>query len=170
MIKLRWIACLFVGLLAIVSASASSAKAADPEYHVLKKIKVPGEGGWDYLTCDPEARRLYISRSTRVQVMDVDKGEMVGVILNTPGVHGIAVVSKSGKGFTSNGQDSTSTMFDLKTLKQLERIKVGSRPDGIIYDPASDRVFTFNAGSKDATAIDAESGKVAGSVKLGGKP
>src|SRR5437762_10030727 len=71
MIKLRWIACLFVGLLAIVSASTSSTKAADPEYHVLKKIKVPGEGGWDYLTCDPEARRLYISRSNRVQVMDV---------------------------------------------------------------------------------------------------
>src|ERR1700730_17490525 len=170
MVKVRWIACVVVGLFALMSEWAGSAGAADTEYHVLKKIKIGGAGGWDSLTCDPEARRLYISRSTRVQVMDVDKGEIVGEIANTPGVHGIAVVSKSGKGFTSNGQDSTSTMFDLKTLKELERIKVGSRPDGIIYDPASDRVFTFNAGSKDATAIDAESGKVAGSVKLGGKP
>jgi len=101
--------------------------------------------------------------------MDVDKGEIIGEIANTPGVHGIALAPKSGKGFTSNGQDGTSTIFDLKTLKELDRVKVGSRPDGIIYDPASERIFTFNAGSKDATAIDAESGKVAGSVPLGAR-
>jgi DNA-binding beta-propeller fold protein YncE len=170
MVKVRWIACVVVGLFALMSGWVGSARAADTEYHVLKKIKISGAGGWDYLTCDPEARRLYISRATRVQVMDVDKGEIIGEIANTPGVHGIALAPKSGKGFTSNGQDGTSTIFDLKTLKELDRVKVGSRPDGIIYDPASERIFTFNAGSKDATAIDAESGKVAGSVPLGGKP
>jgi DNA-binding beta-propeller fold protein YncE len=170
MVTLRRFACLLVGLFALLAAWSGSAGAADPAYHVLKKIKVGGDGGWDYITFDPEARRLYISRATRVQVLDVDKGEIVGEVPNTPGIHGIALVPKLGRGFTSNGQDATATIFDLQTLKELDRVKVGMRPDAILYDPSSGRVFTFNAGSKDATAIDAESGKVAGSFKLGGKP
>ncbi len=139
-------------------------------YHVLKTIKPGGEGRWDYLTMDSASRRLYISRATRVQVVDVDEGKLVGEIANTPGVHGIALDAKRNQGFTSNGGDNTVTVFDLKTLAEKSRVKVGTGPDGILYDPASDRVFTFNGRGKDATAVSAETGKVDGTVALGGKP
>jgi DNA-binding beta-propeller fold protein YncE len=139
-------------------------------YHVLKKIPLGGEGGWDYLTFDADARRLYIARSNRVMVLDVDRAKVVGAVTNTPGVHGVAVVPKRQRGFASNGGDSTVTIFDLQTLRETARVKVGTRPDAILYDPASDCVFTFNAGSNDATALSAADGSVAGTVKLGGRP
>ena len=170
MVTVRKFICVLVGVLSLAWGWNDLARSAEPDYHLLRRIKVGGEGGWDYVTMDSEARRLYISRANRVQVLDVEKGEVVGEVAKTPGIHGVALVPKSGRGFTSNGQENTVTIFDLQTLKEVERVKVGARPDAIIYDPASGRVFTFNAGSKDATAIDAESGKVAGSVKLGGKP
>jgi DNA-binding beta-propeller fold protein YncE len=140
------------------------------EYRILKTIKLGGTGGWDYLNMDSAARRLYISRSNRVQVVDVDEGKLVGEIAKTPGVHGIALDAKRNQGFTSNGGENTITVFDLKTLAEKSRVKVGTGPDGILYDPASDRVFTFNGRSKDATAVSAETGKVEGTVALGGKP
>jgi len=139
-------------------------------YKVLKKIELGGKGGWDYLTMDADAGRLYISRSDRIQVLDVEKGKLVGEVTDTKGVHGIALAPKHKKGFSSNGQDASVTVFDAETLKETARVKVGMGPDGIIYDPSTDRVFTFNARSQDATAIDAASNAVAGSVKLGGKP
>lgn len=119
---------------------------------------------------DSQARRLYISRATRVLVIDADTGKSIGEIPDTPGVHGIALAPEFGKGFTSNGRENTVNVFDLKTLKVLNKIKVGARPDAIIYDPATKRVFTFNAGSQDATAVDAAKGEVVGSIPLGGKP
>jgi DNA-binding beta-propeller fold protein YncE len=159
------------GLLVFLAPAVTSAdEKVGPAYRLVKEIKVGGEGGWDYLTMDPEARRLYISRATRVQVLDVEKGTIVGEVANTLGVHGIALVPKLNRGFTSNGRDATVTIFDLQTLKEIDRVKVGKGPDAIIYDPATGRVFTFNAGDKDATAIDAADGKVVGSIPLGGKP
>jgi YVTN family beta-propeller protein len=149
---------------------ASTAPAADPGYKVLKKFNIGGDGGWDYLSMDGAARRLYITRFNRVMVIDADEGKVVGEIPGTTGVHGVALVPQSNHGYTSNGGDASVTVFDLKTLKEIAKIKVGQRPDAIIYDPASERVFTFNAGSKDATAIDVKSEKVAGTVKLEGKP
>jgi YVTN family beta-propeller protein len=146
----------------------SEAKA--PGYHVTKKTVLGGDGGWDYLTVDSKARRVYISRSTHVMVVDADSGAVVGDIPNTNGVHGIAIASDLDKGFTSNGRDGTVTIFDLKTLKELGRVAVGKNPDAIIYDPASKRVFTFNGGSQDTTAVDAKTGTVAGTIALGGKP
>jgi DNA-binding beta-propeller fold protein YncE len=119
---------------------------------------------------DAASRRLYVTRGTRVTVLDVDKGKAVGEVADTPGVHGVAVVPRRNRGFTSNGGDSSVTVFDLKSLRQVMRVKVGSRPDAILYDPASDRVFTLNAGSSDATALAAEDGSVAGTVPLGGRP
>jgi YVTN family beta-propeller protein len=148
----------------------ATAIAADSGYHVLQTWKVGGEGGWDYLKVDGQSRRLYISRATRVLVMDVDSGKSVGEIPDTPGVHGVALAPEFGKGFASNGRDNTVTVFDLKDLKVLTKIKVGARPDAILYDPATKRVFTFNAGSQDATAVDAAKGEVVGSIPLGGKP
>jgi DNA-binding beta-propeller fold protein YncE len=170
MVTVRTLLFVLISLVAIDGAWTSAGRAEDLGYKVLKRFDVGGEGGWDYLTMDSESRRLYISRSTRVQVFDVDEGKVIGEVSNTPGVHGIALVPKLGHGFTSNGQEGTVTVFDLKTLKELDRIKVGQNPDGIMYDPLSNRVFTFNGRSRDATAIDAETKKVAGTVTLGGKP
>jgi YVTN family beta-propeller protein len=163
-----WALPALVGL--AVAGAGTADEPAPIEYRVLKTIKVGGTGGWDYLTMDPAARRLYVSRSTRVQVIDVDAGKVVGEVANTPGVHGIALDAKRGQGFTSNGSDNSVTVFDLKTLDEKAKVKVGTGPDGILYDPASDRVFTFNGRSKDATAVNAGTGKVDGTVALGGKP
>ena len=144
--------------------------AADPGYHVIKKLQLGGEGGWDYLTVDSSARRLYISRSTHVMVVDIDTDKVVGDIADTSGVHGIAIAPELNRGFTSNGKANTATIFDLKTLKFLGQVKTGENPDAILYDPASKRVFTFNGRSKDATVFEASSGKVVGTLALGGKP
>ncbi len=105
-----------------------------------------------------------------MMVLDVNTGKIVGDIANTPGIHGASIVNKAGKGYTSNGRENTVTVFDLKTLKQLKRIPVGTNPDAICYDPASNRVFTFNGRSSDATAIDVSTDTVVGTVKLDGKP
>ena len=148
----------------------ANAYAADSGFRIIKRLKVGGEGGWDYLTVDAAARRLYISRSTHVMVIDIDADKVVGDIPNTQGVHGIAVAPELRRGFTSNGKADTSTIFDLKTLKVLGEVKTGSNPDAILYDPASKRVFTFNGKSHDATVFDAASGKVIKTIPLGGKP
>ena len=157
----------------VVTVSAVAAAgfvSSGPGYHIAKKTVLGGEGGWDYLYCDSAARRIYLSRSTHVMVVDADSYAIVGDIPNTPGVHGIAIVSDLNKGFISNGRDNSVTIFDLKTLKETGRVAVGKNPDAIMYDPASKRIFTFNGGSQDTTAIDASMGKVAGTVALGGKP
>ena len=144
--------------------------AADSGYHVIKKLQLGGVGGWDYLTVDSAARRLYISRSTHVMVVDIDTDKVVGDIADTPGVHGIAIAPELNIGFTSNGRANTATIFDLRTLKVLGQVKTGENPDAILYDSASKRVFTFNGRSKDATVFEAVSGEVAGTIALGGKP
>jgi DNA-binding beta-propeller fold protein YncE len=160
-----------IGWFAAVMIVASVAVAASaPGYHLVTTWKLGGEGGWDYVKADSEARRLYIARATRVMVVDLDSGKPLGEIPDTPGVHGVALVPEFGKGFTSNGRENMVSVFDLKTLKTLSKVKVGTRPDAIWYDPATKRVFTFNAGSQDATAIDAAKAEVVGTIPLGGKP
>ena len=147
-------------------ASAQS----DGGLRITKTIPVPGQGRWDYLTVDEGARQLYVSHGTQVEVLNVDTGAVIGKIENTPGVHGIAVAPELGRGFVSNGQSSTVTIFDLKTLKAISEVPTGKKPDAIIYDPATSRVFAFNGASNSATAIQAADGKVAGTVDLGGGP
>ena len=154
-----------VSLFAFLVTSALAAN-----YQITKKIPIPGQGSWDYLSVDVEARRLYVSHSTQVEVLDLDSGAIVGSIPKTPGVHGIAIAPELGRGFVSNGQASTVTIFDLKTLKPTADVPTGQKPDAIIYDPATSRVFAFNGGSNSATAIQAGDGKVAGTVDLGGGP
>jgi len=156
-------------LVLCVSFLVASGWAAD-SYQITKKIPIPGQGGWDYLTVDEGARRLYVSHGTQVEVLDVDSGAIVGKIAQTPGVHGIAVAPELGRGFVSDGQASTVTIFDLKTLKTIGEVPTGKKPDAIIFDPATSRVFAFNGDSKSATVIDAAAGKVAGTVDLGGGP
>src|ERR1700694_4672722 len=153
-----------------VSLAAVALAAAGPGYHVTKTYKVGGEGGWDYLTADSDARRIYISRGTHVMVIDADSGKTVGDIADTPGVHGIALAPELGRGFTSNGRENTVSIFDLKTLAVSTKVKVGDNPDAILYDPATKRVFTFNGKSQDSTAIDGAKGTVVGTIKLEGRP
>lgn len=145
-------------------------KGASGAYHLIKTVPLGGEGGWDYLTSDSDARRLYISRATHTMVLDADSLAIIGDIPETQGVHGIAIATEFGRGYISNGRSANVTIFDLKTSKVIGTAKTGERPDAIIYDPASKRVFTFNAGGKNSTAIDAASGNVAGEIPLGGKP
>jgi YVTN family beta-propeller protein len=151
-------------------AVASLTQAFADGFAVIRKIPLEGQGAWDYLAVDEAARRLYVSHGTQVEVLDVDSGTVVGKIENTLGVHGIAIAADLGRGFVSNGQASTVTIFDLKTLKKIADVPVGKKPDAIIYDPATARVFVFNGDSNDATAIQAAEGKVAGTVQLGGGP
>ncbi len=163
-----------IGLLATpscVGAAATQVEGpAPPSYQLLTKIALGGEGGWDYLTVDSGAHRLYVTRSTHVVVIDTEKNTVVGDIPNTPGVHGVAIAPKLGRGYTSNGRENTVMVFDLKTLKELQRVAVGKNPDAILFDPATKRVFTYNGTSNDITALDALSGKVLGTIPVGGKP
>jgi YVTN family beta-propeller protein len=139
-------------------------------YHLVKKCVIGGEGGWDYLIVDDNARRLYVTHSSKVVVLNADSITVIGEISKTEGVHGVAIASELGRGFTSNGRTSTVSIFDLNTLKVLEEVPVGKNPDSIRFDPVSKRVFVFNGQSQDATIIDAASGKVIATIPLGGKP
>ncbi|MEJ7811428.1 MAG: YncE family protein [Gemmatimonadaceae bacterium] len=151
--------------------AAKKAQKQSAQYHVAKQIAAGGEGGWDYLAVDTAAHRVYVSHATHVVVLDADRDSVVGDIPNTPGVHGIALAPALGRGWTSNGRDSSVTVFDLKTLATKSTIKVtGRNPDAILYEPVTRRVFTFNGGSASATAIDAATDSVLGTIPLGGKP
>jgi DNA-binding beta-propeller fold protein YncE len=152
------------------AGGATRARPATP-YHLLHRIPLGGEGGWDYLTLDAAARRLYVSHGTKVVVLDVDSEKTVGEIPGTEGVHGIALAPELHRGFTSNGRSSTVTIFDTATLAAVGTVKTtGDNPDAILYDAASRRVFTFNGRGRNATAVEAATGAVAGTVPLDGKP
>src|SRR3954465_16031965 len=137
-------------------------------YKLETRYPVPGNGGYDYLTIDSDARRLYLSHGTQVDVIDPDNGKLIGTIADTPGVHGIAIAAEFKHGFTSNGRENKVSMFDPTTLQLINKIDVGRGPDGIYYDPATKRVFTNNHGTHDITVIDAKSGQVIGTVKAEG--
>src|SRR5258707_8984619 len=154
---------IFIGFLA-----AGLFLAGAVEYKILTRYPVPGTGGWDYVTIDSPARRLYLSHATQVDVLDADTGKVVGTIPDTPGVHGIAIATVFKHDFTSNGRENKVSMFDPSTLQLIKKIDVGQGPDGIYYDPASKRVFTNNHGTHDISAIDAASGEVVGTVRAAG--
>src|SRR5689334_19347397 len=137
-------------------------------YKVETRYAVPGNGGFDYVTIDSAARRLYLSHGTQVDVIDPDSGKLIGTIADTPGVHGVALASEFKHGFTSNGRENKVSMFDPTTLQLINKIDVGKGPDGIYYDPGTKRVFTNNHGSHDVSAIDAKTGQVVGTIPVGG--
>jgi len=150
---------------------ASNLADAATRYHLVKTIKASDSADtWDFQTIDAKARRLYVSHLSEVIVVDVDTGEVVGKIPNTDGVHGVAVAADLGRGFISIGHTDSVAIFDLKTLKRIADVKVGENPDAIVYDPASHRVLSFNGNTNDATVIEAASGKVAGTIDIGGRP
>jgi DNA-binding beta-propeller fold protein YncE len=140
-------------------------------YHVLNKIKVGGGGFWDYATVDSSARRLYATHGTEVDVVDIDSGKVVGQIPQLHVVHGVALAPELNKGFISNGQSNSVTIFNLKTLqKEGEPAVEGMNPDSICYEPKTQRVFTFNGRSGNSTAINAKTGEPITTFAVGGKP
>lgn len=153
------------------TAPAPTAPTQPTTYHVVRRLPLGGEGGWDYLAVDTAHHRLFVSRGTHVMVVDTRSDSLVGDIPDTPGVHGIAIAPDRGRAYTSNGRDSSVTVVDLATLAPVARVRgTGANPDAILYHPGTGRVFAFNGGSGSATAIDAATNTVVGTVALGGRP
>jgi DNA-binding beta-propeller fold protein YncE len=143
---------------------------ADSPYHFVKEIPVGGDGGWDYLSVDSAARRLYVSHGTKVVVIDLDKDAIVGEIADTPGVHGLAVAPELKRGFASNGRENKAGIVDLETLKTLSKVDTGENPDAILYEPGHMEVYAFNGRGRSATVFEAVSGKIIATLPLSGKP
>ena len=158
---------MFAATLAIGLISGE-ARAADGPYKLIKDVAIGGDGGWDYLTLDAAAKRLYISHGIKVVVFDMVKDTIAGEILDTPGVHG-AVIASDGHIFTSNGRENKASMVDAKTLATIKKIDTEGNPDFIMYDPRQREVYTFNGSGKSATVINA-AGTVVATIPLGGKP
>jgi YVTN family beta-propeller protein len=157
----------FLGLMLLSSLWVS----AQSNYKIDQKIAVGGDGGWDYISVDEAAGRIYASHATTAVVIDIKSGKVVGSIPDTKGIHGIAIAAGLNKGFTSNGRDSSVTVFNLATLEIITKVKVtGANPDCILYDAFSQKVFAFNGRSNDATVIDAKENKVVATIPLDGKP
>src|ERR1039457_6553316 len=131
-----------LALLMMTAVLAAVPAFAQKQYKVAKRATIGGDGGWDYLTYDKDGKRLFITRGTHVMVVDADTLKVTGDIPELSGIHGVALVPDLNRGFISNGGDNTVTIFDLKTLKKLDSVKVGERPDAILYDPFTKHVFT----------------------------
>jgi DNA-binding beta-propeller fold protein YncE len=155
-----------------VLATVTTAQAAEkaPGYHFLKEIPIAGDTGWDYLSVDSEARRLYVTHGTHIVVIDLNSDAVVGDIADTPGVHGFALVPQLGRGFASDGADAKVSVVDLKTLATTSRVGTEEGPDGILYEPGRQEVYAFDGRAHAATVISAASGEVVATIKLPGKP
>jgi YVTN family beta-propeller protein len=161
----------FASLMALAALLGPKVSAAsETGYHIIKKVSLPGGGGWDYVFVDASARRVYVSHATQVEVLNADTFEPVGTIPNTPGVHGIAVAPEFGRGFITAGKSDSVIIFDLTSLKPLSEVKVGKKPDAILYDPATKHVYAMNGDDDSASVINAADGKLVGTVALGGNP
>jgi DNA-binding beta-propeller fold protein YncE len=144
---------------------------AQSNYKTGNPIRLEGDGGWDYLKVDEVNGKMYVSHGMVANVVDLKTGKSAGTIADTKGIHGIAIANDLNKGYTSNGRDSSVTVFNLKTLEVINVIhSTGKNPDAILYDSYSGKVFTFNGGSANATVIDAKTDKVIGTIALNGKP
>jgi YVTN family beta-propeller protein len=143
---------------------------ANDSYQFAGEIPIGGEGGWDILTIDPAASRLYLSHATKVVVVDLNKNAAVGEIADTPGVHAFVPVPEVGRGFSSNGKGSKSSVVDLTTLKTVSKVDTGQSPDAIVYEPRRGEVYVFNHKGNSATVIDAKQAKVVATISLGGSP
>jgi YVTN family beta-propeller protein len=155
-----------VWLAGLIVAAAFAAEG----YKVLNKIKIGGTGGWDYLAVDADGGRVYASHGPLVEVIDVKSGKVAGQITQLHGVHGVAVAPEFGKGFITNGQSNSVTIFDLKTLAKVGEPQTGQNPDSVCFEPKTKHIFTFNGKSNDSTAIDPKTNEVIKSFPVGGKP
>ena len=156
--------------LVIVVCSTLPLLAQSVSYHITQTYSLGGDGGWDYIVPEPAQHRVLIGRTNRVMVVDVDNGKLLGEVTGINGAHGTAIAGASGHGFATSGNDQSVVMFDAKTFKELARIPAAEDADAIIYDPASNRVFTFNGDAHSSTVIDPVAGKRITNIDLGGKP
>ena len=147
-----------------------SLASAATNYELLKKVAVAGAGGWDYVIVDEAARRVYITHATQVDVMDADSLAVVGTIPNIPGAHGVAIATEFGRGYITAGKADAVIPFDLKTLKTFPEIKVGKKPDAIVYEPFTKRVYVMNGDSDSISVLNGADGSLAGTIDLGGGP
>jgi YVTN family beta-propeller protein len=157
----------FTTLLFASFAVVATAITAD-EYRFIKQIPIGGEGGWDYLSVDAQARRLYVTHASKIVVVDLNTGRIAGEIADTPGVHGFAIAPPLG--FSSNGRENKVSIVDLKTLATNSKVGTGENPDAILYEPEHGEVYAFNGRGQSASVIDVKSAKVVATIPLGGKP
>ena len=139
-------------------------------YQSVGEIPIGGEGGWDILTIDPTANRLYLSHATKVVVVDLGKNAVIGEITDTPGVHAFVAVPALQRGFSSNGKEAKASVVDLKTLQTLSKMDTGANPDAVVYEPKRREVYVFNHTENSCTVIDAKSSSVVTTIQLGGSP
>ena len=149
---------------------ASLQTAHGQSYNLVKNIAIAGEGGWDYLSIDAKARKLYVTHASKIVTVDLGQDKVAAEIADTPGVHGFAVASELGRGFSSNGSEARVSVVDLKTLRTISKVETGENPDAILYEPTRSEVYAFNGRGKSATLIDAKTAKVVATVPLAGKP
>lgn len=159
-----------LAILIWVSALTCAVATAEPAYKLVGQIPIGGEGGWDILTIDAAARRLYLSHSTKVVVIDIDANKVASEIEDTPGVHAFLPVPNAKHGFSSNGKENKSSVVDLQTLKTTAKLDTGNNPDAMAYDSRRGEVYVFNHSGSSATVIDAEAAKVVATIQLGGSP
>jgi YVTN family beta-propeller protein len=158
-----------MAIVAWVACAVFAAQAQDGPYRLVKEIKVGGEGGWDYLSVDSAAKRLYVSHATKAVVIDLSKDMVVGEIPDTPGIHG-AIAVPPNRIFTSNGRGNNASIVDARTLQLITKVETAANPDFIMYEPKHKEVYTMNGRGMSATVIDAAAGKVVATIPLGGKP
>ena len=160
--KRRWL----IGLVLLALMQAMEAQS----FKFLKSIPIGGEGGWDCLSIDPLARKLYVTHASKIVVVDLTQENAVGEIADTPGVHAFAIAPELGRGFSSNGSESRVSVVDLNTLKTIAKVETGENPDAILYEPTRSEVYVFNGRGKSVTVINAKSNHVVATVPLSGKP
>src|SRR6266481_2758565 len=157
---------LLLGLIAFCEATV----VAQEPYKFLNEIPIGGEGGWDILTIDSAASRLYLSHATKVVIVDLNTNSVTGEIADTPGVHAFVAVPEVQRGFSSNGKESKSSVVDLTTLKTTSKIDTGSNPDAVVYEPRHGEVYIFNHTGNSVTVINSKTATVSATIPLGGTP
>ena len=159
-----------IALLLTLAAMTLLLAQTSSSYRVTHTYTLGGDGSWDYIVPDPPNHRLFIARQNRVMVVDEDSGKLLGEVTGIQGAHGTAVAESTGHGFATSGNDQSVVMFDLKTFKTLGRIPAAEDADAILYDGASNRVFTLNGDAHSSTVIDPRAGALIMNIPLGGKP
>src|SRR2546423_15586776 len=151
--------CLALMVVFTWSVSVGIAQQAGVGYHITKTYELGGDGGWDYIVPQPSQHRVYIGRTNRVMVVDINDGKLIGEVTGIKGAHGTAIAESNGHGFATSGNDQSQVMFDLRTFKELARIPAAEDADAIIYDRPSNHVFTLNVDAYPSTANDPVPGK-----------
>lgn len=165
--------CLAAGDTAGVAAMLSKQGAPGarmPHYRFIRQIRLAGDGGWDYLSVDAIARRLYVAHGDHVDVVDIEHNTLVGQIAGTPGVHGVAIAHELDRGFVSDGQSSQVGIVELGALSTITRVTTGAGPDAIVYEESRNEVYTFNGRDESVSVLDAGSGRMVATVVLPGRP